>query len=380
MSCFKIIKDDSESQAREGLLATAHGEVHTPAFMPVGTAGAVKGITPLQLRNIAAEIILANTYHMLLRPGVDCVEKIGGLHNFMCWDGPILTDSGGYQIFSLEQLTKVDDEGVEFTSHIDGTKIYLNAKIATEVQNRLGADIIMCFDQCTPLPYEESLLEKAVKRTTKWAEQCKQAHKNQAQLLFGIVQGGTNLSLRTESTLELVQMDFDGYAIGGLSVGEGHDDMLKTVEHTAELLPKNKPRYLMGVGTPADIIAAVCAGVDMFDCVLPTRNGRNAFAFTKNGPIRLRNSIYKSDNSPVEDDCDCYCCKTFTKATIRHFFNVSEMLGPILLSIHNLGFYQRLMAEIRQKIQDSQFSEWAIEQTEKYKKLGFSKNCQNSIN
>ena len=234
----------------------------------------------------------------------------------------------------------------------------------------------MCFDQCTPYPCDESLLEKAVIRTTNWAQKCKKAHNNHSQLLFGIVQGGINLSLRTRSASELIEMDFDGYAIGGLSVGEGHENMFKAVRHTAPLLPDNKPRYLMGVGTPADIIAAVQSGIDMFDCVIPTRNGRNAFAFTENGPVRLRNSTHTQDTSPVEQGCDCYCCQNFSRATIRHFFNISEMLGPILLSIHNLRFYQRLMAKIRQKIDNNIFTDWADNQIEIYKKFGFSKNCQ----
>jgi len=234
------------------LLRTAHGEVETPVFMPVGTAGAVKGITPQQLKESGAGIVLANTYHLMLRPGVETVEKLGGLHRLMAWDRPILTDSGGYQVFSLSTLAKVDDDGVEFASHIDGARIYLDAEIATEIQNRLGADIIMCFDQCTPSGVDAGQLEKAVERSIAWAERCKKAHTNSSQMLFGIVQGGTNLDLRTSCAAELVKMDFDGYALGGLSVGEGHDEMIRTVAHTAQLLPKDKPRYLMGVGTPKD--------------------------------------------------------------------------------------------------------------------------------
>ncbi|MCK4752291.1 MAG: tRNA guanosine(34) transglycosylase Tgt [Planctomycetes bacterium] len=374
---FSLLNKDKNSGARRAVLTTAHGDVDTPVFMPVGTAGAVKGITPQQLKDTGANIILANTYHLLLRPGVDVVENLGGLHKLMAWNGPILTDSGGYQVFSLSSLTKIDDDGVEFASHVDGKKIYLNAKIATQIQNRLGADIIMCFDQCTPFPCEDSQLKQAVERTICWAEQCKQAHANQNQLLFGIVQGGIDLQMRTHCASELVKLDFDGYAIGGLSVGEGHENMIKTVSHTAELLPENKPRYLMGVGTPADIIAAVKAGVDMFDCVLPTRNGRNSFAFTENGPVRMRNSIHINDNNPIEAGCQCYCCKNFSRGTIRHFFNVSEMLGPILVSLHNLSFYQRLMAEIRQKIQENGFDAWADQQLKKY--ITFGTNSANSL-
>jgi queuine tRNA-ribosyltransferase len=304
---------------------------------------------------------------LLLRPGVETVEKLGGLHKLMGWNGPILTDSGGYQIFSLSPLATVDDDGVEFASHIDGAKIYLDAEIATEIQNRLGADIIMCLDQCTPFPCSDSQLKKAVERTIKWAKRAKGAHNNPDQLLFGIIQGGIDLSLREHCANELVKLDFDGYAIGGLGVGEGHKDMIRTVSDTARILPQDKPRYLMGVGTPADIISSVKAGVDMFDCVLPTRNGRNATAFTESdsGPIRLRNSEYISDSSPIETGCDCYCCRNFSRAALRHFFNIGEMLGPILVSLHNLRFYQRLMTKIRQALKENVFYDWAEKQLKK---------------
>lgn len=367
MSCFEIISEDSSSQARCGILETGHGQVQTPVFMPVGTIGAVKGITPSQLRQIGAEVVLANTYHLLIRPGVDCVEAIGGLHKLMGWNGPILTDSGGYQVFSLNCLTKINDDGVEFASHVDGTKIFLNAEKATTIQNRLGADIIMCFDECTPFPCDEERLKKAVQRTLKWAEQCKNAHKNKNQLLFAIVQGGIDLKVREYCADELVKTGFDGYAVGGLSVGEGHENMINTVAHTTQFLPESRPRYLMGVGTPADIIAAVQGGIDMFDCVMPTRNGRNAFAFTENGPLRLRNSVHINAPQPIEADCDCYCCSNFSRASVRHYFNVSEMLGPILVSIHNLRFYQKLMAKIRETIHNGEFDEWAKEKINKYK-------------
>jgi len=359
---FRILHKDSKSNARQGILTTAHGKVETPAFLPVGTAGAVKGITPQQLKETGTDIILANTYHLLLRPGVEVIEKLGGLHKFMAWNQTILTDSGGYQIFSLSPLTKVDDDGIEFTSHIDGTKIYLDAETAIKIQNRLAADIIMCLDQCTPFPADQMQLKKAVERTICWAKHAKQAHANPNQLLFAVVQGGINLQLRTYCSSELVKLGFDGYAIGGLSVGEGHDNMVKTVTHTTGLLPENSPRYLMGVGTPADIIAAVRAGVDMFDCVLPTRNGRNASAFTENGPVRLRNNVHIEDSNPIEAGCDCYCCKNFSRATLRHFFNCGEMLGPILVCLHNLRFYQRLMAKIRLALKKNEFSAWAAEQ------------------
>jgi queuine tRNA-ribosyltransferase len=367
MTRFQVLNQDTNSSARCGLLSTVHGRVETPAFVPVGTAGAVKGITPQQLRETGSVLVLANTYHLLLRPGIETVEKLGGLHKLMAWNGPILTDSGGYQIFSLSPLAKIDDDGVEFTSHVDGATIYLNAEIATEVQNRLGADIIMCFDQCTPFPCSNPQLKKAVERTINWARRAKQAHAKADQMLFGIVQGGIDLSLREYCASELVKLNFDGYAIGGLSVGEGHENMIRTVSHTTQVLPSDKPRYLMGVGTPADIIAAVGAGVDMFDCVLPTRNGRNAFAFTETekGPLRLRNNAYISDTSPIEAGCDCYCCKNFSRGTLRHFFNCGEMLGPVLVSLHNIRFYQRLMAKIRQTLKENKFADWARERLKK---------------
>ncbi|UCF42504.1 MAG: tRNA guanosine(34) transglycosylase Tgt [Planctomycetota bacterium] len=369
MSSFEVLRPDSGTAARRGLLRTTHGDVATPAFCPVGTVGAVKGVTPRELKETGADIILANTYHLLLRPGVKTVEELGGLHKFMSWEGPILTDSGGYQVFSLGSLTKIDDDGVEFSSHVDGAKVYLSAEIATRIQNQLGGDVIMCLDECVCFGCEEAQLRRAADRTICWARQCRQAHTNSQQLLFGVVQGGIDLPLRTQCVSELVKLDFDGYAIGGLSVGEGHEAMIKTVSHTATLLPEDKPRYLMGVGTPADIVAAVMAGVDIFDCVLPTRNGRNAFAFTENGPIRLRNNARANDPKPVEGGCDCYCCKNFSRGTIRHFFNVSEMLGPVLLSLHNLRFYQRLMAQIRQAIEKGEFADWAGERLGKYKAL-----------
>jgi queuine tRNA-ribosyltransferase len=361
MGCFDVLKTDSRSNARLGLLTTAHGAVRTPVFMPVGTRGAVKGITPAHLAETGSSVILANTYHMLIRPGIDVVESLGGLHTLMNWQGPILTDSGGFQVFSLSTLNRIGDDGVEFASHIDGAKLYIDAKVATVAQNRLGADIIMCFDECTPNPCEPERLTKAVERTIRWARQCKEVHQNPKQLLFGIVQGGLDMNLRRFCADNLISMDFDGYALGGLSVGESHEQMVETVGFTAPLLPINKPRYLMGVGMPIDLVAAVRAGVDMFDCVLPTRNGRNAFAFTEAGPIRLRNSIFLKDTSPVEPGCTCYCCRNFSKGTIRHFFNVGEMLGPILLSLHNIAYYQRLMNEIRRRIEDGSFADWSVE-------------------
>ena len=367
MKSYELLNEDRDSRARRGRLLTAHGTVETPVFMPVGTRGCVKGITPTQLAETGARIVLANTYHMLLRPGPDVVESLGDLHGLMGWDGPILTDSGGYQVFSLSTLTRIGEDGVEFASHIDGAKIYLDPVVATQTQNRLGADVIMCFDECTPWPCPEKHLKQAVERTIRWARQCKDTHANDRQLLFGIVQGGVDVDLRSACAQELIPMDFDGYAIGGLSVGEGHEHMVRTVEHTAALLPAEKGRYLMGVGMPVDIVEAVRAGVDMFDCVLPTRNGRNAYAFTNDGPIRLRNSQYVADTEPIEAGCECYTCRHFGKGTLRHFFNVGEMLGPILVSIHNLTYYQRLMETIRSQIENGTFNEWADEFCLKHK-------------
>ena len=359
MGDFRVLNTDCDSQGRTGLIQTGHGKIETPAFMPVGTGGAVKGITPEQLTDVGASIVLANTYHLMLRPGVEVVEDLGGLHALMNWDGPILTDSGGYQVFSLSELAKIDDNGVEFSSHIDGSRLFLDAERATEIQNRLGADIIMCLDQCTSFPVEADDLKIAVDRTITWAKRCKNAHGKADQHLFGIVQGAIDPEMRAYCARELVKLDFDGYAIGGLGVGEGHENMIRTVANTTALLPEDKPRYLMGVGTPTDIIASVRAGIDLFDCVLPTRNGRNAFAFTPSGPVRLRNSIHTRSTEPIEAGCDCYCCRNFSRGAIRHFFNISEMLGPILVSIHNLRFYQRLMARIREKLKSGEFSRWA---------------------
>jgi queuine tRNA-ribosyltransferase len=364
---FNLLCKDESTSARAGVLETAHGDLKTPAFMPVGTAGAVKGIIPELIHRSGTEIILANTYHIFIRPGVDIVEKLGGLHRFMGWDNPILTDSGGYQVFSLTDLNKVNDDGVEFSSHVDGKKIHLSPESATEIQNRLGADIIMCFDECAPYPCEQSRLEETVERTIKWAKKCKDEHNRDEQLLFGITQGGIDTRLREYCTKALVDMDFSGYALGGLSVGEGHQNMIETVASSTPLLPENKARYLMGVGTPADIIAAVREGIDMFDCVMPTRNGRNAYAFTENGAVRMRNSTHSDSSEPVEPGCDCYACRNYTRAAIRHFFNVSEMLGPVLVAVHNINFYQRLMQNIRRKIKKGEFGEWSEQKLLQYK-------------
>jgi queuine tRNA-ribosyltransferase len=356
---FTLRHQDSGSSARTGTLKTPHGSVDTPVFMPVGTRGSVKGILPDRLEQTGSRIILANTYHLLLRPGPGIVADLGGLHKFMGWKGPILTDSGGYQVFSLSSLNRIGEDEVEFASHIDGAKVRLSAKIATEVQNQLGADIIMAFDECVALPCDRKRMELAVERTLRWAEQSLEAHQRSEQWMFGIVQGGTDSQMRQYCAEELIKLNFPGYAIGGLSVGEGHDLLIETTRHTAALLPKEKPRYLMGVGTPRDLVAAIEAGVDMFDCVLPTRNGRNAFVFTKNGTLRLRNQKFQTKNSPIDANCSCYTCQNFSRGYLRHLFLVNEMAGPILVSLHNIHFFQWLMAQARQAINENRYSKWA---------------------
>ncbi len=353
---FEFDVSATAGAARCGRLVTPHGVVQTPAFMPVGTAATVKGVTPAQLRTTHASIILANTYHLQLRPGAEVVAGFGGLHKFMGWDGPMLTDSGGYQVFSLARINKITDDGVEFQSHIDGARMKLNAESATEIQNKLGADIIMAFDQCPPLPCPPEELERAVERTISWAARCKRAHRRSDQALFGIVQGGLDLSLRRRCAEALVGLEFDGYAIGGLSVGESFAEMVGVLGPLAPELPADRPRYLMGVGMPRDILAAVQAGVDMFDCVLPTRNGRNAYAFTATGPLKMRNEKHRLDDRPLELDCDCETCQNFSRGYIRHLFNCGEMLGPTLTSIHNVRFFQRLMARIQARIRDDTLS------------------------
>ncbi len=337
-------------------MTTPHGSVETPVFMPVGTAGAIKGVAPDQVRATGTTMILANTYHLQLRPTAEVVRDLGGLHTFMGWDGPILTDSGGYQVFSLAGINKITDEGVEFQSHIDGTRMRLDPKSATEVQNHLGADVIMAFDQCPPLPCSDELMRTAVDRTIRWAQACKKHHQREDQALFAIIQGGLDLDERKRCAEALVEIGFPGYAVGGLSVGESHEEMVRVLGPTVQFLPRDKPRYLMGVGMPHDLLTAVQAGVDMFDCVLPTRNGRNAQAFTAHGPLRMRNEKHRLDTEPFEPDCDCYACQNFSRGYIRHMFNAAEMLGPTLTSIHNLRFFQRFMARIRELIKCGQLA------------------------
>jgi queuine tRNA-ribosyltransferase len=352
---FDLISTDGA--ARAGRLQTGHGVVETPAFMPVGTQATVKGLTPEQLKDAGAQIILGNTYHLTLRPGDELIAEMGGLHRFMGWDGPILTDSGGFQIYSLALARRMDDQAAIFQSHIDGTRLELSPERAVAIQENLGADVAMCLDECPPFPATTEELETAVRRTILWAERSRQAHRRHDQALYAIVQGGMDVRLRSQCARALIGLDFPGYALGGFSVGEAPDQMLTALQPSAALLPANKPRYLMGVGRPQDILAAVASGMDLFDCVLPTRNGRNAFAFTADGPLRLRNARHKRDPAPIESGCSCYTCGRVSRAYIHHLFLAGEMLGPTLLSLHNVAYYCRLMAEIRQAIRDHRFGE-----------------------
>ena len=347
---FSLAINHTDGNARIGVFDTPHGRVETPAFMPVGTAGTVKGVLPGQLRGLGAQMILANTYHLQLRPTADVVRDLGGLHRFTGWDGPILTDSGGYQVFSLAQLRSIDDEGVVFQSHIDGATLRLDPAIAIDVQQKLGADVIMAFDQCPALPSDVETLKVAVDRTVRWAHRCRQAHQRSDQALFGIVQGGLDANLRHRCADELVAIGFEGYAVGGLSVGESHAEMVKVLQLLTPALPGHRPRYLMGVGLPGDILAAVRTGIDLFDCTLPTRNGRNSHVFTARGILKMRNRCHQVDDEPLERGCDCEACVRHSRGYIRHLFNTGEMLGPILASMHNIRFYQRFMDGIRTRI------------------------------
>ncbi len=345
-----------DGAARLGRLETPHGVVDTPVFMPVGTQATVKGLTPDQLRDAGARILLGNTYHLALRPGDDLVAEQGGLHRFMAWDGPILTDSGGYQVYSLALTRKIDDHAAVFRSHIDGALLELTPERSMAIQQNLGADIAMCLDECPPAGTPSEYLAVAVRRTLLWAERCRAAHTRPDQALFAIVQGGTDLDLRAECARALVALDFPGYALGGFSVGETPAQMVAALPPTAALLPEDRPRYLMGVGRPQDVLDGIAAGIDMFDCVLPTRNGRNAQAFTMDGPIRLRNACHRRDSGPLESGCPCYACRHFSRAYLHHLFLAKEMLGPTLLSLHNVAFYCRLTAEARQAIGAGRFA------------------------
>ena len=340
---------------RAGCLTTPHGVVETPAFIPVGTKATVKGVLPETLRDIGVQIVLANTYHLALRPGSEVVRDLGGLHGMMGWDGPILTDSGGFQVFSLARLRRVTDDGVTFRNHVDGAEMTLTPESAVAIQNDLGADVIMALDVCAPYPCPREEAEEAVRLTLAWAERCGAAHRRTDQALWAIVQGGVHRDLRERCAERLVAMDFPGYAVGGLSVGEAHGQLRDVLAWTVPLLPADRVRYLMGVGEVRDVVAAIGLGIDLFDCVLPTRNGRNACAFTADGMIRLKNERFRTDTAPVEAGCDCPACRRFSRGTLRHLFAAGEMLGPILLSTHNLRFFTRLFGRLRHAIRQGRF-------------------------
>jgi queuine tRNA-ribosyltransferase len=355
---FEVLARDGA--ARRGRVATAHGTFETPAFMPVGTAGTVNGLLPEQVAASGARIILGNTYHLMLRPGAERVARLGGLHRFMNWPGPILTDSGGFQVMSLAELRRITEEGVTFKSHIDGSAHELTPERAVEIQDLLGADITMVLDECTPFPAERDEAAQSMALSMRWAERCRRAFRPRpGHALFGIVQGSVYPDLRRESARVLTDIGFDGYAIGGLAVGEGRETMLETAALTAEALPEDRPRYLMGVGKPDDLVQAVLRGIDMFDCVLPTRSGRTAQAFTRRAVLNLRNARHLDDPRPVDPDCACPACAHYSRAYLNHLFRAGEMLGPILLSTHNLHYYQELMAGLRQAIEAGGLGDFA---------------------
>lgn len=371
MFSFELLKEASDSKARRGHIHTNHGDIQTPIFMPVGTKATVKTMTPEELKEIEAQIILSNTYHLYLRPGHELVKEAGGLHKFMHWDGPILTDSGGFQVFSLSDTRKIKEEGVEFKSHIDGSKHFISPEKSMEIQNALGSDIMMAFDECVPYPATYDYTKQSLDRTIRWAERCKNYHTNtDNQALFGIIQGGMFKDLRQESLDKMIDLDFPGYAVGGLSVGEPKDIMIEMLDYTVEKLPKDKPRYLMGVGSPDYLFEAVESGIDMCDCVLPTRMARNGGFLTSHGPVTIKNAKYRHDFSPIDDECDCYCCKNYTKAYLRHLFKENEILGARLASIHNLRFLLKLMENIRKSIDGDYFMEF---KKEFYLKYGYTK-------
>jgi queuine tRNA-ribosyltransferase len=363
---FGLLAQDRQAKARRGRLTTAHGIIDTPAFMPVGTKGTVKAVSPGELRELKAQIILGNTYHLFVRPGLDVIERFGGLHNFMGWHGPILTDSGGYQIFSLAKLRKITEEGVEFQNHIDGTRAFISPEIAMEIQTALGSDIAMALDECVPYPCEYDYAAKSAELTKRWAKRCKEWKERNVErrteesinyqlsttgsLLFGIVQGGTFDDLRRESAQAIVELGFGGYAIGGVSVGEPEAEMMAAVESVEPFLPTDKPRYAMGLGTPPQLLEMIARGMDMFDCVLPTRLARNGTAFTTTGTLNLKNAEFTLDKRPIEDNCECYSCRDFSRGYIRHLIKTEEILGLRLITLHNLHFYFNLMSRARVEI------------------------------
>ena len=364
---FELLSSDQHSKARCGRLKTAHGVIDTPAFMPVGTQGSVKGVSPRELCELNAQIVLGNTYHLFVRPGLDVIKHFGGLHNFMSWDGPILTDSGGYQIFSLAKLRKFTEEGVEFHNHIDGARAFISPEIAMEIQAALGSDIAMVLDECVPYPCEYDYAAKSAELTTSWAKRCKAvaaspraAHSAAAtkRLLFGIIQGGTFDDLRRASAQAMVELDFDGYAIGGVSVGEPEEEMMHAVESAEPFLPTHKPRYAMGLGTPPQMLQMIARGMDMFDCVLPTRLARNGTAFTAAGTLNLKNAEFALDKRPIEENCACEICRQFSRGYIRHLIKAEEILGLRLITLHNLHSYLNLMSQARTEIENGTFDQF----------------------
>lgn len=364
---YELIKESKDSSARLGKLYTPHGIIETPIFMPVGTQATVKAMTPDELKSIGAQIILSNTYHLHMRPGEEIIKKAGGLHKFMNWDKPILTDSGGFQVFSLSDLRNITEEGVTFKSHIDGSKHFISPEDAIGIENALGADIIMCFDECLPYPCEYDYAKNSLNRTIRWAKRCKETHKNtENQALFGIIQGGMYRDLREESVRRMTELDFPGYSIGGLSIGEPKELMYEVLDYTMPIMPKNKPRYLMGVGSPDCLFEGVIRGIDMFDCVLPTRIARNGTVFTSKGKLVVRNAEYAEDFRPLDDECDCYACKNYSRAYIRHLFKAKEILAARLATIHNLRFLIHLMEQIREAIKDDRLLEFRDEFYSKY--------------
>ncbi len=358
---YKLLATDGA--ARRGEISTPRGKIRTPAFMPVGTAGTVKAMLPEHVRDAGADIVLGNTYHLMLRPGAERVAALGGLHKFMNWPGPILTDSGGFQVMSLAKLRKIEEKGVTFSSHLDGTKFELSPERAIEIQSLLGADISMQLDECVRLPATQDEIEKAMRLSLRWAERCKKAFENarKGRALFGIVQGGDSLPLRQQSACELVKIEFDGYAIGGLAVGEPQDIMLAMIDACAPLLPEDKPRYLMGVGEPDDLLHAVARGVDMFDCVLPTRAGRHALAYTRFGKLNLKNARFAEDNRPLDEQSSCPAARDYSRAYLHHLVKANEMLGSILLSWANIAYYQKLMEGMRISISSGKLAEFSAE-------------------
>ena len=355
---FRVLAQDPDTGARAGEFETPHGVVPTPAFMPCATQGTVKALTPVHLEEVGVQMLLANAWHLSLRPGAELVARMGGIHRFMNWEKPILTDSGGFQIFSLSALRTISEGGVLFKSHLDGRQIFLTPERCIEIENQIGADVIMPLDECAPFPCEKAHARSAMERTLGWAARCKSAHRREDQALFGIVQGATCPELRRECADRIVALDLPGHSIGGLSVGEGLDLMVEMTALTVERLPPAKPRYLMGVGRPEDIVACVAQGVDLFDCVLPTRCGRNGLAFTTRGRVKVRNTAHRADERPLDPLCDCLACQRFSRAYLRHLFQAGEMLGLTLLSLHNLRYYMRLMADMRRAIIEGRFSEF----------------------